>query len=381
MANKIIIGHDEVAYHLTWRALSNYFKNGPKQWRVLNKFYKSYYANKHTKFIKGKYVIVNDNDIYSEEFFNRIIKHVNKDMERWRDHIKWIKSHFQEISHLIEDEIPILERKISKGNKDAGRQSMYKVVNKSGRPGFAKTLGQQLLPDADYGFPREYEDADDIFIRNILNNEDIIEHRMRNHKPFWFVDSGYNNFIHGGNKRFHRITRNDLHHGSNSNTFPADRLSKFDSFPQPWRTEGDTILVVEPSKYICRLYGIDITQWRKEVKETLAKHTDKKVVWREKQGTRKTRGNLYLDLLEDESVCCVVHYNSNAGTEAIWAGVPVITLGKHITESVSRNKLSDVNDLYRGDIGNWLCQLSYSQFEFDELMDGTAVDILEKYHV
>ena len=369
MVDKIIIGHDEVAYHLTWHAFRRHYQNGPKVWNKVGKLYRDYYSENR------------EIDTTPGELWNRAYKCVSKDLSAWVEWIKYLKTNFQQLSHVIEDQVPVLDKQIGKGDKDAGRRTLYKIIDKGRKPGFSKTLGRQLLPNAEYEFPREYEDANDVFIRNILHNEDIIEHRMRSHKPFWFVDSGYNNFIHGGNKRFHRITRNDLHHGSNSNTFPADRLVKFDSFPQPWRTGGDKILVVEPSKYICQLYGIRITAWRKEVKEELAKHTDKEIVWREKQGTRKTRGNLYLDLLEDESVYCVVHYNSNAGTEAIWAGVPVITLGKHITESVSRNKLSDVNDLYRGDIGNWLCQLSYSQFEYDELMDGTAVDILEKYHV
>jgi hypothetical protein len=76
-----------------------------------------------------------------------------------------------------------------------------------------------------------------------------------------------------------------------------------------------------------------------------------------------------------------VSINSNAATESIWAGVPVITLDKHITNSVSRNRLSDINNLYRGPLGNWLAILSYSQFTYEELINGTAVEIIKKYHV
>jgi hypothetical protein len=176
------------------------------------------------------------------------------------------------------------------------------------------------------------------------------------------------------------LVRNDLHHDSGGQ-FPANRLGQFDLFPQPWRKGGDKILLIEPSTYICQLYGIGITSWKREVEDELRKHTRKELVWREKTGTRKTRGSLAADLVQDESIYCVVHYNSNAGTEAIWAGVPVITLGKHITNAVSRNRLEDINDLYRGPLGDWLCELSYSQFTFGELVDGTAVKIWEKYHV
>lgn len=369
MANKIILGHDEVAYHLTWHALRHYFRLGPRKWNKVGKIYNDYYSRNRE-----------DIDIHSQEFQDRVYKSVSKDLSAWVEWVKYLRVNFQKLSHLIEAQIPVLDKQLGKGDKDKGRRTIYRLINKGIMPSFSKTLGRRLLTDADYVFPSEYTDADDVFLRNIINNDDILMDRMRNHKPFWFVDSGYTNFIHGGNKRFHRVMRNDLHHGDNGNVFPPDRLSMFDSFPQPWRTGGDKILVIEPSKYICQLYGIGIHAWREDVKAELAKHTNMEVIWREKEGDRKTRSNLYRDLVKDKSIHCVVHYNSNAGTEAIWAGVPVITLGKHVTQSVSKNKLSDINDLYRGSLGDWLCYLSYSQFEFDELMNGHAVKILRKYY-
>ena len=290
MTNKIIIGHDEIAYHLAWHAFYRFYSRGPKTWNKVGKIYRDFYSKNR------------DFNTDPDEMWGRIYKSASKDLGAWVEWIKYLKANFQKLSHIIAEQVPVLDKQLGKGNKDKGRRTLYRLLNQGAKSGFAKTLGRQLLPNADYEFPREYVDADDIFIRNIIHNEDIILDRMINDKPFWFVDSGYTNFIHGGNKRFHRITRNDLHHGINYTIFPADRLSKFDSFPRPWRMGGDKILIIEPSKYICQLYKIDISKWREEVKETLGKHTDKKIVWREKEGTRTTRGNLYLDLLEDESV-------------------------------------------------------------------------------
>ena len=85
--------------------------------------------------------------------------------------------------------------------------------------------------------------------------------------------------------------------------------------------------------------------------------------------------------LLNEDYYCVVNINSNAATESIWAGIPVITLDKHITNSVSRSNLSDINNLYRPNLANWLSVLSYSQFTYDELVNGTAGKIVNKYHV
>ena len=82
----------------------------------------------------------------------------------------------------------------------------------------------------------------------------------------------------------------------------------------------------------------------------------------------------------NEDYYCVVNINSNAATESVWAGIPAITLDRHITNPVTKNKLSDVNDLYRGSLAQWLSMLSYSQFTYDELIDGTAGAIVKKYH-
>jgi hypothetical protein len=77
----------------------------------------------------------------------------------------------------------------------------------------------------------------------------------------------------------------------------------------------------------------------------------------------------------------VISLNSNASTEAIWAGIPAITLGKHITNPVTRQHIADINNLHRPHLANWLCMLSYSQFTYDELMNGTAIQIVKKYHL
>jgi hypothetical protein len=88
---------------------------------------------------------------------------------------------------------------------------------------------------------------------------------------------------------------------------------------------------------------------------------------------------LYQQLL-DGDYYCTISINSNSAIESIWAGVPAITLDKHVSNSVTRNSLSEINDLYYGPLGDWLAWLSYCQFTFDELMDGTALDMVRRYH-
>ena len=73
--------------------------------------------------------------------------------------------------------------------------------------------------------------------------------------------------------------------------------------------------------------------------------------------------------------------SSAAAIEAIWLGIPVITLGRHISSAVARNDLGQINDLYRGSIGDWLCALTYSQFTKKEMYDGTALKIIKEHLV
>jgi hypothetical protein len=194
--------------------------------------------------------------------------------------------------------------------------------------------------------------------------------------PFWFIDSGYTNFIEP-NKKWHRLTRNHLHFNQ-SFVAPTNRLSNFTSFPQPWRKDGAKILIVEPGEFAAGIFHVDTKSWGQQVAEELKKYTDRPIEFRSKTN-KKTRTSLYQQLL-DGDYYCTISINSNSAVESIWAGVPAITLDKHVSNAVTRNNLSQINDLYYGPLGDWLAWLSYCQFTFDELMDGTALDIVRQYH-
>jgi len=239
-------------------------------------------------------------------------------------------------------------------------------------PGLTIDSNSKLIRRKNYSAIKE-----DCLIRNTVGNEKFLTDKIDQSLPFWFIDSGYTNFLES-NKKWHRLVRNHLHYG-NSVDVPVDRLGAFKTFPQPWRTAGNKILVIEPGQFAANIFHIDIKTWKYQVEEELRKYTDKKIVFREKS-PKKKRSPLYQHLL-DEDYYCIININSNAATESIWAGIPAITLDKHITNPVSKNQLSDINNLYRGPLANWLAILSYSQFTYEELIDGTAVNIIKKYHV
>ena len=259
-----------------------------------------------------------------------------------------------------------------------GYDNVLKNYKKSKNNGFVKSTGLHIDAGAILVRRTDFNDVnEDCVLRNTVGNEQFLISKIDNQLPFWFIDSGYTNFTEI-NKRWHRLVRNHLHYG-NYFEAPVDRLGMFKTFPQQWRNSGDKILVIEPGSFAANIFHVNVDKWKKDVENELRRYTDKEIIFREKT-PKKTRDPLYSHLC-NEDYYCVVSINSNAATEAIWAGIPVITLGKHISNPVSRSSLSDINNLYRGPLANWLAMLSYSQFTYDELIDGTAVKILRKYHV
>jgi hypothetical protein len=259
-----------------------------------------------------------------------------------------------------------------------GEDFLLEQYKKSKKQNFVKSVGYQLDSNSQMMRRSKFNDhKEDCLIRNTVGNEALLVSKIDNKYPFWFIDSGYTNFLEP-NKKWHRLVRSHLHYGTMFEA-PVDRLGSFKSFPQPWRIDGDKILIVEPGTFAASIFHVDLKTWKYEVESELRKYTDKKIVFREK-APKNVRTNLYKELCDDDYYC-VININSNAATESIWAGIPSITLDKHITNPVTRNRLEDINDLLRPNLALWLCSLSYSQFTYDELVDGTAARIIKKYHV
>ncbi len=307
-----------------------------------------------------------------EKVWDKIHKAVEQDTKNYVDSVK------SEMSLLRDHYIKNIRTHVEYFINKFGEEFIFEQYKKSKVDYFCKSVGLQIDPDGEFCRRKKYSDVnEDVLIRNTVGNENFLTKKIDSNLPFWFIDSGYTNFL-GRHKTWHRLVRNHLHFNKNFEA-PVDRLGMFETFPAQWRTGGDKILVIEPGEFAASIFHVEIAQWKRSVEEELRKYTDMKIVFREK-APKKKRAPLYKHLL-DEDYYCVVSINSNAATEAIWTGVPVITLDKHISNSVSRNQLSDINNLYRGSLSNWLSMLSYSQFTFDELIDGTAYNIVKKYHV
>lgn len=311
-------------------------------------------------------------DKHRDKIKQKLNNAVKKDLKIWIQQIKnQITQHKLHYYKNINQHAPIIINKIGHDKIFAN----YKIHHSKN---FVKTVGFSLDPAAEMVRRADFSSvADDCLLRNTVGNETLLVEKIDKKFPFWFIDSGYTNFVES-NKKWHRLVQNHLHFNKMF-VAPADRLSNFTKFPQPWRPGGSKILIVEPGEFAAGIFHVEAKSWGQQVSEELKKHTDRPVEFRSKTN-KKTRKSLYQQLLT-EDYYCTVSINSNSAIESIWAGIPAITLDKHASNSVTRNSLDQINNLYYGPLGDWLAWLSYCQFTFDELMDGTALNIIKKYHV
>ena len=270
--------------------------------------------------------------------------------------------------------------KFGDGDEKQGAKKILQFVERYKVQSWVKSFGLNVDPNATFKLIEENPNVErDCVIRNIIDNEKFLKSKLVNQFPFWFIDTGYTNFISRGKKGWHRIVRNHVHEGPSNHIWPADRLGMFEVFPVPWRkSKNGQIWVLPPSPYVMDLENNKPKRWLTQTLIQLKKLTDRETIVREKANT-KVRKSLYLDLLEHD-VYCVVCHSSTAAIESIWAGVPVINTGQHISNQVTKGRVNDINHLYTGEIGNWLCRLSYSQFRTEEIFDGTAWNIIKEYH-
>ena len=312
-----------------------------------------------------------DLEKHRDKIKQKITQGVRRDLKIWMDLInQQISNHKEYFYKNIHQHIDILIDKL-------GEEQILELYRSHPKQNFIKTVGFQINPTAEMMRRRHFDSVkEDCLLRNTVGNEQILVDKIDHNLPFWFIDSGYTNFIEP-NKKWHRLVRNHLHFNQNF-VAPVNRLDIFPSFPRPWQRNGTTILIVEPGEFAAGIMHVEAKSWGQQVAEELKKYTDRPIEFRSKTN-KKTRTSLYQQLLTGDYYC-TVSINSNSAVESIWAGVPAITLNKHVSNPVTRNSLSQINDLYYGPLGDWLAWLSYCQFTFNELMDGTALNIIRQYH-
>ncbi|MEH3147792.1 MAG: FkbM family methyltransferase [Methylobacterium frigidaeris] len=152
---------------------------------------------------------------------------------------------------------------------------------------------------------------------------------------------------------------------------PRDRLDRLDLHVEPWRRDGREILVCPPTQHFMTAHGVD--SWLDDTLAELARHTDRPVAVRRKPQPGETPIPL-ADAFR--TAYALVTHSSNIAIEAAVAGVPVYVSPTSAAAPVGSTSLSTIEQRSYPDRMAWLSHLAYSQFTFEEIRAGRAMDIL-----
>ncbi|KKM24512.1 hypothetical protein LCGC14_1604330, partial [marine sediment metagenome] len=159
----------------------------------------------------------------------------------------------------------------------------------------------------------------------------------------------------------------------NKNSSP-DRWNSFNLKIQPWRKDGNRILILGQRfcGYTLRIDKINIHKWYNNVFEQLSTITNKSLYFKhhpsKERGKFESKQYKFIDsklsLLEClKDVWCVVAYATNATIESVINGVPAITLSKrNMVYDLAGHSLKDINNLPILDRTQWCNDLGYTQW-------------------
>ena len=205
-----------------------------------------------------------------------------------------------------------------------------------------------------------------------------IKNMMANGRTFYYIDNGY--FGNHYSKTWFRIIKSHVH--DVRSILPRDR-SRLDrcQFTVLPRKQGSKILLAPPSIKSFSIWDINQDQWIENTVAEIKKHTNRPIEIREKRARWERFATDTIEEALADDVHCLVTYNSVAAVEAVMQGVPAICLGPNAAATVCSTDLSEIENpkFPDDDIREaWLRHLSYSQFSFTEMSDGTAWRILNQ---
>jgi hypothetical protein len=229
-----------------------------------------------------------------------------------------------------------------------------------------------------------------LVVRGVIKRDHVNE-CIRIGRDFYYIDTGYlGNFVSPGNpsgkKIWHRVVKNENQH-SKIRQVPADRWEKLVAQDPSlawtgWKNYDKKILLVMPNPKACKYYGIDYDTWVKETEEKIKKHSNLPIEVRIK-GSRSARVKEYTiyDAL-DSGVHATVAMNSMAAIESVVHGIPAFVSVPCAAGPLSSFDITQLNNPFRPDpsiIEQQCRNLAYGQFTLDEILNGTAFELTERY--
>jgi len=164
---------------------------------------------------------------------------------------------------------------------------------------------------------------------------------------------------------------------------------------QPWREEGEHILICLQRNGGWSMGGLDVMKWCNDVVKEIKLRTNRPIMIRTHPGDKRARQyirtaprNVTLStsdsILKDFENCwACVTYNSSPGVAAAIEGVPVFVLDKKAQRSqaydVANTELRYIEEPKTFERQQWIEKISTSHYCFEDLRNGVAWNIIKEY--
>lgn len=149
---------------------------------------------------------------------------------------------------------------------------------------------------------------------------------------------------------------------------PDDRWKALRTDVAPWSKNGRHVVVASPTPTYARFHRIE--GWTEQVLRDLARVTDRQIVVRDKESKRPLQSDL-------AGAHCLVSHGSIAAVESVILGCPVVVHPDSAAAVVGLTDLKRIEQPVYPDRQPWLNSLAYSQFDEEELVNGTLWKLIE----
>ena len=158
---------------------------------------------------------------------------------------------------------------------------------------------------------------------------------------------------------------------------PADRAEKLGVKLQPWKEDGDYVLLCGQVPWDASVDVTDHVIWLNEAVQNIDIATHREIVFRPHplaripplEGCEYSTQPLEIDLAD---AWCQISFNSNSGVDAVLAGVPVFAYDEGSMVYSMARKDWNIELPHMPDREQWLNDICYAQWTPDEFRNGDA---------
>jgi len=195
-------------------------------------------------------------------------------------------------------------------------------------------------------------------------------------RTWWYADNGY--FRRGHYDGYYRVTKNAFQHDGRGEG-NSDRFDALDIPIQPWKKNGQHVVVCPPSRLWASLNRFDADAWLKNTIKVLKAHTDRNLVARVKMSwsdVKSSSVSLHVDL---QNAWALVTHSSNAAVEALIAGIPVFCTDPCAAQCMGLTDITKIETpIYPDDRVRWASVLANNQWTLDEMSNGLCWEMLKE---